>query len=79
MINPFVWLTQSMPMFLCLCSYCGFNVLCPFRDGEAVMTYVGATGDALSFNLGMLFLYMCFFRFVAYVALRYHSTRLTSA
>jgi hypothetical protein len=62
-----------------LCSYCGFNVLCPFRDGAAVMTYVGATGDALSFNLGMLFLWMCFFRLIAYLALRYHSARLTSA
>ena len=58
--------------------HCGFNVVCAFRDGDAVLKYVGADPTKLSFNMGMLFVFMLCFRFVAFAALKYHSTRVTS-
>lgn len=57
---------------------CGFNVICPFRNGNAVLTYVGAAPDELSFNMGMLFVFMLGFRLVAFLALKWHSTRVAS-
>jgi len=53
-------------------------VICPFRTGNAVLTYVGAAPDELSFNMGMLFVFMLCFRLVAFMALKWHSTRVAS-
>jgi len=57
---------------------CGFNVVCAFRDGDAVLRYVGAEPTQKAFNIGMLFIFMIAFRLVAFGALKYHSTRITS-
>ena len=57
---------------------CGFNVICPFRTGNAVLTFVGAEPDELAFNMGMLFVFMLCFRLVAFGALKWHSTRVAS-
>ena len=57
---------------------CGFNVVCAFRDGNAVLAYVGANPAEKALNIGMLFIFMLGFRLVAFLALKYHSTRITS-
>lgn len=54
---------------------CGFNMMCPFRNGNAVLAYVGADPDALSFNIGMLVVFLIIFRLTAFAALKFHSTR----
>ena len=43
-----------------------------------VLRYVGADPDKLSFNMGMLFVFMLLFRVVAFLALKWHSTRIAS-
>lgn len=57
---------------------CGGKLTCSFRNGNGVLAYVGAAPDELGFNMGMLFLFLIFFRVVAYIALDYHSTRIHS-
>lgn len=57
---------------------CGFNVMCAFRDGNAVLAYVGADPAEKQLNIGMLFVFMLAFRLLAFAALKYHSTRVTS-
>jgi len=57
---------------------CGHRLTCTFRTGNAVLKYVGASPDELGFNMGMLLVFIVFFRVVAYYALNYHSTRIHS-
>lgn len=57
---------------------CGRHLTCTFRTGNAVLSYVGTGPTELGFNMGMLFVFILFYRAVAYVALNYHSTRIHS-
>jgi ABC-type multidrug transport system ATPase subunit len=58
--------------------YCGTNLLCTFRSGNAVLAYIGANPNHLWLNIFMLFFLMILFRLIAWYALHKASTVITS-